>query len=164
MFEGSARAEGDSCGVEFGVEVGFFAEVLQVGGEAVADVDAGGGEFSAQECLSGSETGLREEVRVGCWIGQLVEGSRIFGQGREFSGCSPEGAGDVEDVSGASCGAEECAAFGDCADDDDVGYGEGGRFGEIAAGEGDVFAIGEGEQAGVEAVDPMILHETLFGW
>ena len=54
LFEGSARAEGNGCSVEFGVEVGFFAEVEQVGGEAVADVNAGRGEFSALECLPGS--------------------------------------------------------------------------------------------------------------
>ena len=54
LFEGGARAEGNGCSVEFGVEVGFFAEVEQVGGEAVADVNAGRGEFSALECLPGS--------------------------------------------------------------------------------------------------------------
>ena len=36
----------------------------EVGGEAVADVDAGGGEVAAQESLAGGDAGLGEEVGV----------------------------------------------------------------------------------------------------
>jgi hypothetical protein len=38
--------------VEFGGDVGGGAEVGEVGGEAVADVDAGGGEAAAEEGLA----------------------------------------------------------------------------------------------------------------
>jgi len=50
--------------VEFGGDVGGGAEVGEVGGEAVAHVDAGGGEMTAQEGSADGEAGLGEEMRV----------------------------------------------------------------------------------------------------
>jgi hypothetical protein len=56
--------EGDGRGVELCAEVGGFAEVSEVGGEAVAEVDGGVGETATEEGGSDSESGLRVEVWV----------------------------------------------------------------------------------------------------
>jgi hypothetical protein len=52
------RMERDRGGVDLGSEARRFAEVGEVGGEAVADVDGGGGETAAKECGSHVEAGL----------------------------------------------------------------------------------------------------------
>jgi hypothetical protein len=43
-----------------GANSGLAAEVSQIGGEAVAEVDGGGGETAAKELLSDGQAGLRE--------------------------------------------------------------------------------------------------------
>jgi hypothetical protein len=52
------------CGLDLGGDVGCGAEVGEVGGEAVGEVDAGSCEAAAEDGLAGSEAGLREEMRV----------------------------------------------------------------------------------------------------
>jgi hypothetical protein len=56
--------ERDCGGVEFGAEVGRFAEVGQVGGEAVAEVDGSGGETAAKERGSDGKARLGIEMRA----------------------------------------------------------------------------------------------------
>ncbi len=113
------------CGlVELGGDGGGSAEVGEVGGEAVADVDAGGGEIATEECFASVETGLWEEVRVVFGCGREGEFSFAGEDGGEFGGCSAELAGDVEGVAGAGCGAAECSTAGGGADEDDVGEDE----------------------------------------
>jgi len=66
---GGEGVEGECGEVELGGDVGGGAEVSEVGGQAVAEVDAGGGKATAQEGLADGQAGLREEVRVvGCGI------------------------------------------------------------------------------------------------
>ncbi len=67
-----------------------------------------------------------------------------------------EGSGDVEEVAGAGSGAEDGFAFGDAAEDDDVGEDAVGRLGGVASGEGDGVLLRELEQAGDEVVDPAL--------
>ena len=43
-----------------GADAGLAAEVGEVGGEAVAEVDGGGGQTAAKQRLSDCEAGLRE--------------------------------------------------------------------------------------------------------
>jgi hypothetical protein len=54
------------CGcVDAGGDARLVAEVGEVSGDAVGDVDAGCGEAAAQEGLADGEAGLREEVGGG---------------------------------------------------------------------------------------------------
>lgn len=95
-------------------------------------------------------------------------GTAALGRGQrgellEAEGGAAEVAGDIEGIAGAGAGAEEGAAFGNGADEDDIGEGE-GRLGEVAAGEGRFVVVGEGEQAVVEAVHPgFLLGRALVG-
>ena len=50
--------------IDLSAEVGGLAEMSEVGGKAVAQVDSGGGETPAKERSSGSEAWLRKEMRV----------------------------------------------------------------------------------------------------
>lgn len=73
---------------------------------------------------------------------------------RHCGGGSAEFAADVDAISGASAGAEDGAAFGDGAEDDDVGEDSVGGFGGVAAGERGAMFLGERDQAASEASDP----------
>lgn len=84
---GGQGVDGDGGEVELGTDLGGGAEVGEVGGEAVGEVDAGGG--TGAEGLAGAEAGLRVEVRVG---GGSLAGLEVL----ELGGGATEGAGDVE--------------------------------------------------------------------
>jgi len=61
---GGEGMDGEGGEFEFGRDLGGGAEMGEVGGETVAEIDAGGGEAAAQKGLADGEAGLREEVRV----------------------------------------------------------------------------------------------------
>jgi hypothetical protein len=63
---------GRASGVDLGGYAGFFAEVGEVGGEAVAEVDGGGGQAVADQPEALGDAGLGVEVR-----GEL--GFELFG-------------------------------------------------------------------------------------
>ena len=67
-----------------------------------------------------------------------------------------EGSGDVEEVAGAGSGAEDGFAFGDAAEDDDVGEDAVGRLGGVASGEGDGVLLRQLQQSGDEVVNPAL--------
>src|SRR5581483_7140784 len=54
--------EREQCGFDLGGDVGGGAEMGEVGGEGVGEVDAGGGEAAAEDRLAGGEAGLRIKV------------------------------------------------------------------------------------------------------
>jgi hypothetical protein len=56
--------ERDGIGVDLGAYTGGFAEMCEVGGETVADVDGGRGEAVAKKGGTDGEAGLRKEVRM----------------------------------------------------------------------------------------------------
>ena len=49
LVERSSGSDGQGGGLDFGGEAGLFAEVHEVGGEAVANIDGGGGGAAALE-------------------------------------------------------------------------------------------------------------------
>src|ERR1700690_3752765 len=55
----------DECGLNFGAHAAFFTEVAEVGGEAVAEVDHGGGQTAPAQELTDSYPGLGVEVAGG---------------------------------------------------------------------------------------------------
>lgn len=81
-------------------ESGFFADMGEVGGEAVADVDDGVGERAQTPSLG--EARLRVEVGVDLAAGRVAgkgaEFLRIAREGEEFGGGSAKGAGDVKEI------------------------------------------------------------------
>ena len=152
----SEQMEGDCGGVDLGAEAGGFAEMSEVGGEAIADVDGGGGEPAAEKRCADFEARLRVEMWVrgrGSGSGWAVGGE----QGGELGVGSTERAGDVEGVAGVCSGAAQGAARWSGADEDDVGEDEvGGGLGGIATGEGGVVLRGEGAETVEETFDPSL--------
>ena len=137
----------------------------QIGREAVAEIDSGGGHSAAPKPEALRDAGQRIEMRGKLRRQLFGEGRRLgagfdrprrpgeFGQAGKGSGGSAEGAGYVEQVAGAGTGAEQGFPSGECADKYDVGQGD-GRLGEIAAGQRGLVGRGQGEQAVKEALEP----------
>ncbi len=127
----------------------------EVGGEAVAEIDAGGGEAAAKKGLADGEARLGEEMRVvvgGACSSEFAWGG---GEGGEL-GCGPaEGASGVEEIAGSRSGTAKGAARGRGAEENDVGEdGFAGRLRCVTAGERDVVFGGQGKKAVEEAVEP----------
>jgi hypothetical protein len=58
------RVKGDRTGVDLGADARGFAEVSEVGGEAVAEIDGGRGKAAAKKSRAYSKARLREEMRM----------------------------------------------------------------------------------------------------
>jgi hypothetical protein len=78
---------------------------------------------------------------------------RQFGEAGKGCGGSAEGAGYIEQVTGAGAGAKQGFSAEERADKNDVGQGD-GRLREVAAGQRDFVGRGQGEQASEEALEP----------
>ena len=147
--------EGETDGIELGGDAGFLAEMGEIGGEAVAQIDGGGGKAAALEIKSLGKVRLR--VEMGGQAGEQafgdVERVGIGGERGEGSRCAAQAAGDVEQVTGPSAGTEKRAAARNCAYQNNVGQGE-GRLGQIAAGQWGLGALGEGKESIVKAREP----------
>jgi len=65
-------------GIDFGGDTGFIAEVGEVGGEAVADVECGGGERAALQVEALGDARLGIEMRANC-------AARLFGIAADLS-------------------------------------------------------------------------------
>ena len=63
LFEVCCGMDGQGVGFESSADVGFVAEMREIGGEAVTEVDGGAGEAAAHEPQPLGETRLRVEVR-----------------------------------------------------------------------------------------------------
>ena len=63
LGEGCGEVGREERGVDFGGDARFFAEVGEISGEAVADVDCGSGEMALPEPEALSKAGLGIEVR-----------------------------------------------------------------------------------------------------
>ena len=138
--------------IDEGADFAFVADVAEVGGEAVAGVDHGGGEFLLAQILADGD------ARVGVEVARMFRRLQLLAA-TEFCECGDgeaEGSGHVEDVAGAGSGAEDGFAFGDAAEDDDVGEDTVGRLGGIAAGKGDGVLLRQLQEAGDEAVNPAL--------
>ncbi len=137
-----------SCG-----EAGFFAEVGEVGGEAVADVDHGVGERAQAAALGEARLGV--EMRMA--RRSLREPAEFFWMAREceqFGRGSAEAAGDIEEIAGARGGSQARMTARKLPDSDDVGADEAGGFGGVSPGEGNTMTRGEREKSVEEAVEP----------
>ncbi len=63
LGEGCGRVNGQGGRIDFGGDAGLLAQVGEIGGEAVAEVDGGGGHGVARQPQTLSDAGLREKVR-----------------------------------------------------------------------------------------------------
>jgi len=168
LLERCAGMDGQGSGQKLDADAGFIAEMGEIGGEAVADIDSGAGEAAAHEPESLGETRLRIKMgrkfaakfcRDFSWFRLGGTSSTRSLCGSEFLELRKAGSGaaeiscDVEQMAGAGAGAEQGFRARNCAGKDDVGDGD-GRLGEIAAGERNVVLVGEGEEAIEEAVEP----------
>jgi hypothetical protein len=162
--------DGNGGGGDLGGEVGLVTEMMEVGGEAVAEIDGGGGEFPVGELAADGKAGLEVEVGVFEGGGRQAE-EFLWGafEREKFGGRSSEGTADIDEVAGAGGGAEEGLASLDGSDQDDVGDDEaltgggGWGFGGVAAGEGNIAERGEGEESVEKAFDPAFLAATSDG-
>ncbi len=144
--------EGDGVRANFSAHTAFFADVAEVGGEAVAEVDHGGSQVLLAQELSDGDSGLGVKV-----LGEL--GGAKFALGEEQAqsgGGTAEFASHVNAVAGFRTRAPDGFALWGGADDHDIGQNSGGRLGNVAAGEGDLKCIGQPEQAREKAVDPVL--------
>src|ERR1019366_4969921 len=67
-----ARCGGQGGGIDDGSHAAFIADVTQVGGESVAGVDHGGGEFLLTEVLADSK------ARVRIKVARMRRGAQLF--------------------------------------------------------------------------------------
>ena len=152
---GGEGMEGKRGKVEFGGDIGGRAEVSEIGGEAVAEINAGGREAAAKEGLADGEARLGEEMRVIIRGGGGAEFARGGGERCELGCSSSEGSGDVEEVAGAGSGAAEGSAGGSGAEEDDVGEDVVCRgLRGVSSSERDVVRGGKCEEAVEEAIEP----------
>ncbi len=162
LGEGCGHVEGELSGIHFGGYAGFLAKVGKIGGEAVTEIDGGGGQTVALEPEALANAGLgvemwgqqrRKSLGDSGRVRAVGVGCRQLSEAREGSGGSAKGAGDVEQVAGACAGAEQAFTTRNAANEDDIGYGDGGLR-EISAGKRSLVSGGQGKQAVEEALDP----------
>jgi hypothetical protein len=154
--------DGQQRGIDLGNYARLEAEMGKIGGEAVADVDGGGGQAVPDEPKTLTNAGLRVEVRsqLGVqlpgnseWDGAGGPGSSQLGNPVKGGGRSSEAAGDVEVVAGARSGAEQGLSLRNAADENNIGNRD-GRLGEVAAGQRSLVSGGEGQEAVEKGVHP----------
>jgi len=144
--------EGYGVRANFSAHTAFFADVAEVGGEAVAEVDHGGSQVLLEQELTDGDSGLGVKV-----LGELGGAKFTFGEEQAQSGGgAAEFASHINAVAGFRTRAPDGFARWGGADDYDIGQNSGGRLGNVAAGEGDLKCIGQPEQAGEKAVDPVL--------
>jgi hypothetical protein len=122
-------------GIELGGDARFLTEMGEIGREAVAEIDGGGGKAASLEKESLGEARLGVKMR-GQGIEQaLGDAERLRIGGELGEGCrgASQAAGDVEQVSGPCAGPEKSAAARNRAHQHNVSHGD-GRLGQIAAG------------------------------
>ncbi len=153
---GGEGMEGEAGNVDLGGDAGLLAEVQQIGGEAVAQVDAGGDEGG----VTAAEGTAEGEAGLGKGLGAMGAGwARVGGSaaehGLELGRRAAEGARDPDRIPGPGAGATQGAGRSDLPEQDDVGEEmlAGGLAG-VTAGDGDVVFEGEGVQAGEEGIEP----------
>ena len=133
----------------------------EIGGEAVAEVDGGGGRGVCAEPGTLTEARLGIEMRLQHWhpggwdlqAGVGLQGDGAIGHASQPGRRCAESPGDINGVAGLRAGTQEGFSAGNGADQDDVGEGCGG-FRQIAAGKGDAGGFREAEQAVIEAGHP----------
>jgi hypothetical protein len=148
-FEGGRGAlllgewvDGESGLVDLGVDGGGAAEMGQVGGEAVADIEAGGGEIAPEEGFACVDTGFGVEVGMVVDRRWLRGAAFVFEDCCKFSGCTSELASHVKDVAGVGSAAAQGFIFWSGADKDYVRkYKIRWGLRSIAASERDVVEI-----------------------
>jgi hypothetical protein len=159
LVETSSGVDWQKRGIDLGGDAGLLAEMGEIGGKAVTEVESGGRQTATLEAEALSEARLGIEVRGekgleasrdNRWSG-LSDGE--FGEAIKGCGSSAEGACDVEQVAWTSAGAKQRAATRKSANQHDVGNGE-GRFRQITSGKRNRMKLGEGKQAVEEALDP----------
>src|ERR1035441_2912246 len=148
LGQGCAGMNGKQSGIHLGGYSGLLAEVGEVGGEAVAEVDGGGGQTVPYEPEALIDAGLGVKVRGQQGFQLAGDSERLgwlafsqLGKAGEGGGGSAKGACDVEELARAGGGAEQGPSLGNAADEDDVGDGD-GRLGEIPAGQRGLVEIG----------------------
>lgn len=161
LGEGCCRVDGQQGRIDLGGDAGLLAEMSEVGREAVAQVEGGGGHAAALEPEALTDTRLRIEVRGEHRFQLVGDDGRVrprlglgqLGQAGESGGGSAESAGGVKQIAGSRAGAEQRAASGNSANEDDVGH-DYGRFGQVSAGQRGIVGFCQSQKAVKKALDP----------
>src|SRR5664280_3282280 len=127
-----ATGGGQSFGVNDSASATLFADVPQVGGESVADVDHGGDQLLLAQELADGEPGLGIEVLEVRPRPQTFSVAELV----ESSDCCAERAGDVEEIAGPRARAQDGFAGGNAAEHHDVGEYTVRRLRRVASSEG----------------------------
>jgi hypothetical protein len=158
LIERGARMDGNHGGVNLRGDAGFGANVAEVSGDAVAQVDGGGGKAALLEVQPLREARLRIEMRSERCLKiardlpeRGLSGSHYLREALKASRRATKTSGDVEKVSGASAGTQQSPATRHGPGEDNIGQSDGG-FGEVATSERGKVATGQSEEPGEEAV------------
>jgi hypothetical protein len=144
--------EGYGVGPNFRAYSTLLADMGEVGGKAVTDVDHGRGQALLAQELSDGEAGLRVKVlREVSWT-KFAAGDKQFQCSRRAS----EGTGHIDAVARFRARAQYGFALRAGSDDDDIGEDSSGRLGNVAAGEGHLKHIGLVQQAAEKPVNPAL--------
>ena len=144
---------GDTDGEDPRSSAARLAEMLQIGGEAVAHVNRRGGEARRGDGQALGDAGRGDEVRARRRVRWAAGQTRVEGQ--QAGARRAERAGHEDGVAGAGAGAPEQGRLVGLAVEGDVDDGLMGRAGEVAANDRR-SVLGEAlPQALVEALDPL---------
>ena len=141
---GSADAgAGYRVGQDLSADPGLVADVGEIGGEAVAEINHGSGQAMLAQVATYCEARDRVEVaRVMFGLDPLAGE-----QAMEGVGTAAEFSGHIEEVAGPGAGAKDGAAAGNGSQDHDVGQDSSGRLCRISSRERDPELLGEGQEA-----------------
>src|SRR5579872_3620079 len=132
----------------------FFADVGEVGGEAVAGVDHGRGESVLTEDAAEFHTRLGKEMS---WIAARVQFAPGLPAHRHNRGRgAAKLSADVNIVAGSGARAQNGLSFGHGTQDNDVRQDAVGRLCRITPGESDAIFSGQPDQASSEAINPRV--------
>jgi len=149
----------------FGGDAGLLAEMREIGGETIAEVDGCGCTRRLREPEALRDAGLRVEVRLEHRLetggnaqrhlmcaGSAMCRRRLHKAGKSSGGAS-EAARDIEQIAGARSGTEERFSAPHCAGEDNVGDDD-GRFREVATSQRGLMRRSERKKSIEKEVKP----------
>ncbi len=145
----SYRGSGDGFGYYLRSDSTFFANVGEIGGEAVAGIDHGRGKTFFEQNAAKFDARIRKQMADGMRLAHLADFRDCGGRAAQFSA-------DVDAVSGPRARAQHSFSWGRGADDNNIRNHARGRLRSVAAGEGYAVFARQGKQALCKAANPAI--------
>lgn len=167
VVEGCFRAKsarqgmkGQEGGLDLSPDPGSFAEMGEIAGKAVAQIETGSCQTPPEQCLTGGKTRLREKM------GMILPGHSgvpaTLGEGGKFGSRATQGACAIQNIARTCSGTPQRPSPGGTAQQHDVGQNVLGRgFGGVAARQWNMMDGGKGQKAIQKAVEPWPIRRDL---